>query len=199
MATVDDTAIAIADEYAEAALELAGARGVADDLVAELGELAGFVESDAEFGGFMASPVIDPEDRRDVLERVLRGKMSDLALNTILVLNGKGRAELVPLLHQRCELALARSRNEIEVQVTPAHPLNAELREHLIEMLAQRTGKKPRLVERLDPATIAGVRVQIEDQVLDCSAASYLRRMQQSFLERAARELQTQKLPIEDK
>lgn len=199
MSTIDDTAIAIADEYAEAALALADTPEVADTFLSELGDFVAFMKSDEDFCHFMESPLIEPENRCDVLERTLRGKMSDLVLNAILVLNNKERSELIPLFYERCRLALAQRRNEVDVLVTTAHPLTVKLRERLTTVLEYQTGRKPCLVEHVDPSTIAGVKLQIENEVLDNSAASHLRRMREAFLERASRELQAGKLPVEDK
>ncbi|MCP4593184.1 MAG: ATP synthase F1 subunit delta [bacterium] len=189
MATVDDTAIAIADEYAGAALVLAERHGVADDYLAELEDFVRYLGTDAAFESFMESPAVDEERRREVLERVFRGRMNDLLLNTILVLNGKGRSDLLALFGERFRRALEQRRGEVEVRVTSAHPLSETLRERLTQVLTEHTGRKPRLVEQVDPATIAGVKVQIEDELLDNSAASHLRRMREAFLERAGRDL----------
>lgn len=189
MSTVDDTAIAIADEYAEAALALAEEHGVTDTFLSELNDFVVYMRSDEAFGNFMESPIIEDDERGEVLERSLRGKMSDLLLETILVLNRKGRAAMIPLFFERFRAALEHSRNEVEVLVTTAHPLTAGLRERLLEVLAKTTGRKPRLEERVDPSTIAGLRIQIGDELLDDSAASHLRRMREAFVERAAREL----------
>ena len=196
MTTIDDTAVAIADEYAEAALALAHEQSVADTFLSELGSFVAHMRSDEVLGDFMESPIIGAEKRRDVLERTLRGKMSDLLLDTILVLNGKGRSELIPLFHDRFRVALERLRNEVEVLVTTAHPLTGKLRERLTRALAERTGRKPRLVEKVAPSTIAGLKIQIEDELLDDSAASHLRRMRASLVERASRELHAGELPI---
>ncbi|MFH0983733.1 MAG: ATP synthase F1 subunit delta [Planctomycetota bacterium] len=199
MATVDQRALAIADEYTQAALALAEAQGVADTFLSELGEFAAFMMADETFTNFMESPVLDADTRDGVLERTCRGKMNDLLLDTLLVLNRRGRAELVPLFHERFRRALERKRNEVEVLVTTAHPLTAELRERLIPVLARHTGRTPRLVETVDPAVIAGVRVQIEDELLDNTAASHLRRLRGALLERASRDLHEGKLPVKEK
>jgi len=199
MSTVDDTAIAVADEYAEAALGLAESQGVAEAFLSELGDFVAFMKSDDAFGGFMESPIIEPDQRRDVLERTLRGKMSDLLLNTLLVINGKDRAEFIPLFYERFRLALERQRNEVEVLVTTAHPLTPELRERLSQALTERTGRKPRLVERVDASILGGVKIQIEDELLDDSVSNHLRRMQRTFVARASRELHAGKLPVQEK
>ena len=196
MTTVDDTAVAIADEYAEAALALAEEQGVAETFLSELGSFVAHMRLDKVFGDFMESPVIDAEKRRDVLERTLRGKMSDLLLDTILVLNGKGRSGLIPLFHDRFRVVLERLRNEVEVLVTTAHPLTGKLRERLTRALADRTGRKPRLVENVDPSAIAGLKIQIGDELLDDSAASHLTRMRATLAERASRELHAGEPPI---
>lgn len=191
MATVDDTAIAIADEYAKAALELAQEQGVADEFLSELADFVAYLESDGEFRRFLQSPVVDADARGELLERTLRSRMSDLLLNTILVMNGKGRAELIPLFYERCRLALEHERDEVDVFVTTAHPLSPELRGRLTEVVRSRAGRKPVLIEQVDPDTLAGLKVQIEDELLDLTAENHLRRLRRALLERASHELHT--------
>jgi len=198
MSTVDDTAIAIADEYAEAALALAEEHGVTDTFLSELNDFVVYMQSDETFGNFMESPIIEDDERGEVLERTLRGKMSDLLLETILVLNRKRRAAMIPLFFERFRAALEHSRNEVEVLVTTAHPLTADLRARLSQALTERTGRRPQMTECVDASLIGGMSILIEDELLDDSVASHLQRMQRTFVERASRELHAGKLPVEE-
>jgi F-type H+-transporting ATPase subunit delta len=199
MGGVNDTAIAIADEYVEATLPLAEARGEADLFLAELGVFIADMQADETLAHFMTSPLVDPDRRQDVLERLLRGKLSDLVLNTVLILNRRYRSELLPLVHERFRLALEQRRKEVDVFVTTAYPLTADLRSRLSAVLVKHTGRTPMLRETVDPDVMAGLKVQINDELLDDSAANHLRRMQRAFLERATYELHAGKLPFADR
>ena len=189
MADTNDKLVAVADEYAEAALALAEEEGVSDQVLGELGEVAAYLKSDEVFARLMESPVIDKERRAALLDKALRGRVSDLVMNTLLVLNRKGRAGLVPLLYERFRRALQRQRNEVDVHVTTAWPLTQEHRQRLGETVLRYAGRKPRFVEELDPDLIAGLKVQVDDFLLDDTAAHHLRMMRRRLFERASQEL----------
>jgi F-type H+-transporting ATPase subunit delta len=189
MATVDDSVIAIADSYATALLELAEESGVSQQILDELAELTAGLRWDDALRDFLSSAAVDDDERARVMERVFRGKMSDLLLNTLLVMNSKGRSSIIPVVHERYRLALSRVRGELDVKVTTALPLNRKLRNRLVEVLGQVTGKKPVLVETVDESVLGGLAVQIGDEKLDGTVARRLELLRESFRHRASREI----------
>ena len=197
MATTDDTVIAVADAYAEALLDLSERQGNSDRVLAELEELAACFEKDEAVAGFFTSPAVDDQDRGTALEKMFRGRLSDLLVDTLCVLNSKGRASIIPAVYERYRLALERVRGEVDVYVTSAYPLSSKLRHRLDEVLAQQTGQRPRLIEQVDPAVLGGLVVQIGDQKLDCSVAHRLASLGEAFRERASREIHAGKGYIE--
>ncbi len=106
MPTLDQTVIAGTDIYAGALSDLAEKRALSDQVLAELAELGGGIERDADLHSFLTSPAVDDGDRGRVMEKVFRGKMSDLLLDALLVMNAKGRANLIPVLPERLLKAL---------------------------------------------------------------------------------------------
>lgn len=189
MATTDDTVIAIADAYAQALLELSQEQGNSDVILAELGGLAAYLEKDAALADFMASPAVDDQAREAALEKIFRGKMNDLLLDTLQVLNAKGRSSIAPALYERYRLALEQVRGGVDVRVTTAVPLTRKLRDRLGETVARRTGLRPLLTEEVDPSLLGGLVVQIGDQKLDCSVSHRLHRLREALRDRASREI----------
>ena len=189
MATTDDTVIAIADSYAQALLELSEERGNSDEVLAELGELAAYLEKDAALADFLASPAVDEEARQAAMEKMFRNRMNDLLLDTLQVLNAKGRSSIVPALHERYRLALERARGAVDVQVTTAVPLTNELRDRLGQTVARRTGLRPLLTEEVDSSLLGGLVVQIGDEKLDGSVSNRLRQLREALRDRASREI----------
>lgn len=189
MATTDDTVIAIADSYAQALLELSEERGNSDEVLAELGELAAYLGKDAALADFLASPAVDEESRQAAMEKMFRNRMNDLLLDTLQVLNVKGRSSIIPTLYERYRSALERARGAVDVQVTTAVPLTDELRDRLGQTVARRTGLRPLLTEEVDPSLLGGLVVQIGDQKLDGSVSNRLRQLREALRDRASREI----------
>ena len=85
MPSVSDKEITVARVYSGAMLRLAEAKGEADSLLGELDELV----------GFLSSPMIDPDLRKGSLEKLFRGKVSDLLVDSLQILNEKVRLDLI--------------------------------------------------------------------------------------------------------
>jgi F-type H+-transporting ATPase subunit delta len=197
MAEFDYGSYAVADSYARSLLELSEEAGASDEALAEFGELVSLMERDADFGGFMTSPAVDTDTRRDVLEKHFRGKLSDLLLNTLQVINRKDRAELIPLVYERYRLALEQVRNEVDVYVTAAVELSGALRKAIRHAASKITGKTARLVEKVDPGILGGLVVQIGDEKMDSSVLRQLQQIRRTLHERASQEIHSGKEYVE--
>jgi len=189
MANVDDRDLAAGRLYGKAILSLAEEQGQADSLLEELAGLVEYLDRNPEFERFLASPLVDEEERGASLERIFRGRASDLLLDSLLVINRKGRLGLVRAIAEGYRLEYRELRGLVDVKVRTAVPLNEPLRAQLRETLARFTGKQPFLIERVDPALIAGLVVEVDGQKLDTSVASRLRDFGAALERRASEEI----------
>ena len=191
MAKFEHGSITVADSYAETLLSLALAQdtGIANEVFAEFTDFVGFMKKEPMFGDFIVSPAVDPDNRQATLEKNFRGKISDILLNTLLVINRKGRSELVPLIYEQYRLALEEHNNEVDVDVTSAVDLTDELRDKIKEAAAKISGRTARLREKIDPTILGGLVVQIEDQKLDSSVLRQLKQLSATLTERASQEI----------
>jgi F-type H+-transporting ATPase subunit delta len=179
----------VAKIYAASLLALATEAGSADDVLGELEELARYAREHAAFQEFLASPLVETAARAAVLEKVLRGRASDLVVDGVEVLNRRGRAGLLPEVAAAYRDWLRLERGEVDATVVSAVPLSPVLREQLRAALARRTGMKPALIERTDPALLGGLVVEVLGQKIDTSLATQLRSFATALVERATREL----------
>ena len=96
MANVTDKEIAVARVYSSSMLQLAEARGEADDLLAELLALSRQLEKNPEFESVLSSPRIDAKARETTLEKIFRGRVSALLVDSLQLLNRKERLGRLP-------------------------------------------------------------------------------------------------------
>lgn len=189
MAAVSGQQLAVARVYADAMIRLAEAQGEVDLLLTELQEFAAQVEGDEEFRTFISSPTIKAETRKRVLEKILRGRYSDLLVDSVQVLNRKGRLELIRAVALAYSRAHEKLRGRVEVHVCTATPLTAALREKLTVLTARRTGREPHLIETVDDSLIGGLVVRIGDEKFDASVATKLKTLGRALRDRASREI----------
>ncbi len=189
MPKADDKDMALAQVYSRAMHDLAQARGEADALAEELDELSGLIERDGSLATFLSSPLIDAEDRGQALEKLFRGKASELLVDALRVINRKGRLSLLGVIaeayHQQYQEHLGR----VDVHVRSAVPLEASLRAKLVVALTKHSGKTPELVETVDESLIGGMVLRIADEKIDASVAHEINRLRRTLRKRAEHEI----------
>jgi F-type H+-transporting ATPase subunit delta len=189
MANVDERDREVGRLYAEAMLHVAEEKGQSEALLEELDGLVAYMDGHPEFERFLTSPLIEEGPHGEVLEKAFRGKASDLLVDSLLVINRKGRLASVRAIALAYRAALRDLRGWVDVRVRTAVPLTPELRARLTEVLAAFTGRRPTLVEKVDPGVIGGLVVQVEGRKIDASVASRLHDLSTALLARAAREI----------
>ncbi len=193
MANVDERDLAIGRLYAGAMLELAAERGEEDSLAEELHDLVAALNANPELADFLSTPLVEDEHRGAALEKTLRGKASDLLVDSLQVIRKKGRLGKLPAIAEAYRLELRDRRGLVDAEVASAVPLSPGLRNQLTDALRRFSGREPFLVERVDPSLLGGTVVQIAGQKIDTSVARHLRELSDALLDRASREIQSGK------
>jgi F-type H+-transporting ATPase subunit delta len=171
---------AVSLNYAKALIELAMAKGGkagVEDLQGELEDLLELTRADKQFSEFLATRSIASNKRRDALERMLRGRVSDLLLNFLLLLNAKGRLPELPTIAVSFDKLVQEQFGRVEVDVFTAEPVAPDLLRSIGDRLGTVLGKQVVAHPYTDASMIGGVKFRIGDQLVDASVATRLRRM----------------------
>jgi F-type H+-transporting ATPase subunit delta len=189
MASVDDRNLGLGRLYAKAILDLAERQGGADELLEELTELARYLESHPELVDLFASPLVEEDARAATIEKVFRNRASDLLVDSLQVINRKGRLGSLRAIAEAYRQELRDRRGLVDAVVRTAVPLNEGLRARLTESIARFTGRKPTLIERVDPSLIGGMVVEVAGTKIDTSVASRLKGLGAALERRASEEI----------
>jgi F-type H+-transporting ATPase subunit delta len=185
----NDRELSIARIYSKAMLDLAEQQGEADSLLEELQGLVEYLGRNPELEQFMASPLVDGEDRGKVLEKAFRGKTTDLLLDSLQVVNRKGRLGLLRAIVEGYRTLHRELRGMVEARVRTAVPLNDALRIRVRESVARHTGRQPVLIEKVDPALIGGIVIEVGDEKIDGSVSHKLSELGKALELRASQEI----------
>jgi F-type H+-transporting ATPase subunit delta len=186
---VDDRDLAVGRLYAEAMLKLAEERGQSEALLDELRELVEFLGQNPKVEHFLSSLMVDEEGRARVLNDVFKGQASELLLDSLQVINRKGRLGQLRAIAESYRGALRDLRGWVDVHVRSAVALDDAQRGRLQEVIGASTGRKPALIEKVDPSLIGGLVVEVEGKKFDASVASRLQDLSEALLARASREI----------
>jgi F-type H+-transporting ATPase subunit delta len=178
---------ALADIYARSLYELADGRGGRQAIEATLAELEDILElarSDKSFGEFLSSRVLPITERSASLERIFSGRLSDLTLRFLQVLNEKGRLSRLTAVVGAYDRIVQEKFGRVEVDLYTPAPISPEELRTIRDRLQQALGKEPIIHPYVDHAMIGGIKMQIGDRLIDGSVASRLRQ----FRDRLANE-----------
>ena len=191
---LDEQAVAIARVYARALLELAHKNHEERAILEEFEAMLEQFERQPHFEQLLGDPGVDEAERAGILDRVLRGRANDLVVNTLQVMNRKGRGALFRALVQAYREELEAEEGVVEASATTAVPLADAMRKRLVESLERFTGKKIVLKESVDDSLLGGMILRLGDQKIDSSVARELWRVGVRLNERASEQLHTARM-----
>ncbi|MBU0617962.1 MAG: ATP synthase F1 subunit delta, partial [Planctomycetes bacterium] len=139
---------------------------------------------------FMVSRALEAEGRAAGLERMFRNRLSDVMLNTLLVMSQHGRCGLLWALHRRYVRWQEEAANEIEVKVASAVELSSKQQAEAVEIAARASGKTPVVEYIVAPDILGGLILQVGQLRMDNSLRRHLRVARERLLERADRGLE---------
>ncbi|MCE9544057.1 MAG: ATP synthase F1 subunit delta [Planctomycetia bacterium] len=178
--------------YAQALLGAAESAGQVDAVVTELNSLVSEVlQPYPAFEQLLASEMVSPAEKLLVVERTFTGRVSPLMLNYLKVLADHGRLGYLRAIRTAAEQLHNQLRGRVQVDVTTAVALGDEASGLLAKKMQKMLGREPQLVERVDPALIGGMMLQIGDTVYDGSVATQLRGLRQQIREKNLQQMDT--------
>ena len=178
--------------YAEALLNVAEARGEADDIGEQFKELGRVFASVPQLETTFDSPAVG-KARKDQLILALfgNGRASELFLNFLRLLNQKERLGLIRLIAIAYRTLRDERGNRIRVLVETAAPMSDEQTETLRKTLADKLNKTPVLVVREKPELIGGLVVHVADKVYDTSVRTKLTALRNQLTDRGTYAIQS--------
>jgi F-type H+-transporting ATPase subunit delta len=118
---------------------------------------------------------------------MFRGRLSDVVLDTLQVMNRHGRLELLHALHRAYVRRMEDTRGQIEVVATSAVELDAQQKAEVARLAEQLSGLKPLVAHVVDPGVLGGLVLRIGDHRYDNSLRRHLRAARERLLERSVR------------
>ncbi len=167
--------------YARALLEVAKDADAVEAIGEELVILRDEVLSIPDARVFFESPKINRADKRDVLKKTLKGKISDTVLNFLQVLIDRGRQfQFDQIVEEYLDLVQEYS-GKIHVEIGSAVPLDASSKERLVKLLSEKLNKQVTSKERVDETLLGGLTIRVGDTVVDGSLRSRLEEIREQI------------------
>lgn len=172
----------IAKRYAQALLSIATTTDTEPTIERDFVVMRDLMNSSPDLRILMRSPVIKGWRKKEILKELLTDKVSGPYLDFLYLVIDKGRDEYYTTIDTEFHRLLDTKRSIVRATVTSATALDNRLESEVSAALSKRTGKKVIATFAVEPLLIGGVKVTMEDTVLDGSVRQQLRGLQKRLV-----------------
>ncbi len=153
--------------YAQALYSLAKDEALTADILEQLNMLRRAFEEESDFVRLLSAPNIPKEQRCAVLDGSFRGKLHPYVLNFLKILTERGYVRRFADCCRAYEDCYNADHGILPVQAVSAVALTGEQTRRLEDKLSALTGKSVKLLCRVDPQVLGGVRLSYDGKQVD--------------------------------
>ena len=160
--------------YGDSLYDLASEEKLTDAILKQLQEIREIFRENPEYITLLSEPSIKKEERTDLIEKAFGEDAERYLVNFLKILCEKN----ILREYEGCVEEFTKRYNAdhgiIEAVVTSAVALSSDRKKALKEKLEKVSGKKVSLVTKVNPAVIAGIKVELEGVEMDGSVQGRL-------------------------
>jgi len=127
---------------------------------------------------FFAHPKISARQKKNALSESLRGSVSELVLNTLMLMVDRKRSDHIAGMAEQFLFLAMEEQQVAEAVVYSVKPLTDEEKQAISDVFAKKVGKRSlRLRNDIDRDLIGGLKIRVGNQIFDGSIGGKLERM----------------------
>lgn len=173
----------VATVYAQALLELAAQTNQLETVGQEVRDLAKLLEFPEPLRLLLGGRRLTVDKRRQIVEQIFRGRVSDLLYRFLQVLAAKNRLDQLPGILRLLPQLIQQRQGVQQVDLVTATPLGDQDAAALADAIGRILGQKVLARRQVDPALVGGLKIRIGDRLLDGSVAAQLRAMRRKIIQ----------------
>lgn len=171
----------IAKRYAGALFEVAQEDNNLQSVREELEFVGTCLKENEEFEKLLNTPLINSNERKEILTNIFKDKLSNEILNFLYILVDKRRANAIHDIIREFNKMADASKNMVEGVAITAIALDQETLLKLQVQLSMASGKNVKLKNEVDQEIVGGVLVKIGDKVIDGTLKNRLGHLKQQL------------------
>lgn len=167
-------------QYAEALFSLAE-NTEKQDFYEALVVLTKVIVEDQEVFKVFEHPLLTPDQKKEIIKKTLDNKVSDTFINFLFVVIDHHRINELANITSSYKMLLDNYLNQKEVIVSTKYPLTPNQKTELINTLGNYYHKQIKIVEVLDNDLIGGVKIVVDNEIIDGSILNKLQKIKDSI------------------
>lgn len=171
----------VASRYAKSLLEFAQEKGQLEQVEKDMEFFNRLCEENPSLVRTFRNPIISHDKKLAVLDKLLKGRVNDLTFSMLGIISRKSREEYLPFVAKEFIRQYRLVKGIETAEVVTTFPLTDAQRTSFINLIANSTGKKVELKEKIDQDIIGGFVLKIGDRMVDQSVKSKLQKLRTKF------------------
>jgi F-type H+-transporting ATPase subunit delta len=172
----------IANRYATAFIGLAETHNLLDKLDFDLVLVKETLKENAELKDFLEHPLIQANDKKEVIDSIFQKHVSFYTLNLIKLLIDKNRIFVLSRIADHYRELLNKKRNISTAQIITAVEIDEYTRNRIREKLENMFNQTINIETLTDKEIIAGMIVRVGDKIIDGSIKTKLENMKKQLI-----------------
>ena len=174
----------ISSRYARALFSTAKEKGEEEHVYGDMKVLKESLHETKELLAALCNPMVGNEKKEKLLVIVAGGEVCGLYRRFVQMLLKHGRENCLPIIIYHYMDMYRKDKRILRVLFCSAAPVTEATEKHLIERLHQLTHYTIEYESEVKPELIGGFRLQLDDERLDASYATWLNDIRERLLER---------------
>jgi len=168
--------------YAKALYQVGEESGQLNQIKDDVVNLLLIAEESIEFGELLESPIIKTSEKISVFKTLFEGKLHETIFRFFELLAENKREQFLP---DMCRSFLHRFKEKQGIKeaiMTTAQPLEDKYSKEILAFLTKKFKLKIELTQKVNPDIIGGFKLRIDDQQIDASISSKLKKIQNELI-----------------
>ena len=166
--------------YAKAILDLGVENKATDALEKDMQNIVGTISGSVELREMLASPVIKGAAKKETLLAIFKGSSKETEGAISMLVDNK-RISMLNEVAAKYLILNEKLKGKDIAFVTTAVPLNADLEKKILAKVAEMTGNKVSIENKIDERIIGGFVLRVGDLQYDASIANKLSNLKREF------------------
>jgi len=169
--------------YSKALLELGKALGILDELLADLKNVNEKINTNLDLKKYLLDPQIKFEKKKQALRIVFQNFINEKTYNFLFILIKDKRLNYLNKIIEDTIKKRKEKENLLEAIIESVVPLESMQENMIKQMLAEKTNKQILIKNLINADLIAGLRIKLEDVVIDNSVQGKIERLRNKISE----------------
>jgi ATP synthase, F1 delta subunit len=173
--------LTVESTYGKALFEAAKEVDKVELILEELNAIRAIFQEEPDFYEFFNTPVLSGPEKKKVIEKVFTGQLSDETYNFLCILIDKRRTCNFDRIVKEYQHLLNQSVGIFAGTINSVEPLTDIQLSNFEEKTGKLLRKNVKLINKLDPSILGGVKIFIEGKVIDATIRKRLQDLEGSI------------------